>query len=220
MNNHRKATPFCTAALVHNPHSLPALLHKAHLALQSSDYDVAISALSTAQEHHPSASSTINPLLNKAHTLLRQSKTKDYYKVLGVPRDADERTIKRAYRLLTKQHHPDKAQRLGVPKDQAEKKMAAINEAYEVLSNPELRARFDAGDDPNSTDNQGQPFQGSAPWFFQHGGAGRGAGGGGGQQFVFRSGAGGFPGGGGQFKFPGGGAGGGGFQFPDGFQFP
>ena len=143
--------------------------------------------------------------------------------MLDVARDADDRTIKRAYRSLTKLHHPDKAQRLGVPKDQAEKKMAAINEAYEVLSNPELRARFDAGDDPNSTENQGSPFQGSPPWFFNQapGGGGRG------QQFVFRSGpGGGFPGGG-AFKFPGGGGGaggggarGGGFQFPDGFQFP
>ena len=78
--------------------------------------------------------------------------------------------------------------------------MAEINEAYEVLSDPELRARFDRGDDPNSQE-QGQPFQGS-PF------------GGGGQQFLFQQGGGGggFPGGG--FKFAQGGGGGGGFNFP------
>ena len=73
--------------------------------------------------------------------------------------------------------------------------MAEINEAYEVLSDPELRARFDRGDDPNSQEQQGTPFQGSP---FGGGGAG------GGQQFFFQQGGGGggFPGG---FKFAQGG---------------
>ena len=74
--------------------------------------------------------------------------------------------------------------------------MASINEAYEVLSDPELRRRFDNGDDPNSHEQQGNPFQGS-PF------GGHPFGGGGGQQF--------------QFKF---GGGSGGFQgFPNGFPF-
>ena len=72
--------------------------------------------------------------------------------------------------------------------------MAEINEAYEVLSDPELRARFDRGDDPNSQEQQGQPFHGS-PF-------GQGAGG---QQFFFQHGGG--------FKFQQGGN-------PFGFAFP
>lgn len=71
----------------------------------------------------------------------------------------------------------------GTSKEEAEKKMASINEAYEVLSNPELRARFDRGDDPNSNE-RGSPFQGSPfgnqHWAFQQ------PGGGGGQQFKFQ----------------------------------
>ena len=90
-------------------------------------------------------------------------------------------------------------------REEAEKKMAAINEAYEVLSDDELRARFDRGDDPNDLENQGSPFQGS-PF-------GQGAGG---QQFFFRSGPMGGQHGGGAFKFS---QGGGGFQFPQGFGF-
>ncbi len=86
--------------------------------------------------------------------------------------------------------------------------MAGINEAYEILSDPELRARFDRGDDPNNPEQQGQPFQGS-PF----------GGGAGGQQFFFRQGGGG-GGGGGAFKFQQQGGGGGGFQFPGGFGFP
>lgn len=218
MNNLKKATPFCEEALKHNPHSLAALLNRAQSQLEQEDYEGAISTLNTAKEHHPS-SNKIPPLLQKAHTLLKRSKSKDYYKILGVSRDADERDIKAAYRRLVKQHHPDKTMKAAKNKDdpkeadeikkQAEKKMAGINEAYEVLSNPELRARFDRGDDPNSHESQGQPFQGQ-PFFFQQGG--------GGQQFFFqqRGGEGGSgPFGGAQFKFqfPGGGGGGGGFPF-------
>ena len=120
--------------------------------------------------------------------------------MLGVDHDADDRTIKRAYRKLVKTSHPDKAASQGVSKEAAEKKMAAINEAYEVLSDQEKRAMFDRGDDPNSHEHQGSPFQGSA---FQ----------GGGQQFFFHSGGG--PGGGQRFFQQGGMP----FNFPGGFQF-
>lgn len=205
MNNRKKAAPFCADALNSNPISLHGLLHKAQDQVDAEEFEAAISTLETAKEHHPSASQETQPLLQKAHTLLKRSKTKDYYKVLGVATDADELAIKRAYRRMTKQHHPDKAVTQGVSLEQAQKKMAEINEAYEVLSDPELRARFDRGDDPNNPEQQqGGPFHGS-PF-------GQGAGG---QQFFFRQGGGG--GGGQQFKFQQGG--GGGFNFPGGFGF-
>jgi curved DNA-binding protein len=63
---------------------------------------------------------------------------KDYYKVLGVERKASEDEIKRAYRKLALKHHPDRN-----PNDQkAEEKFKEINEAYQVLSDPEKRARY------------------------------------------------------------------------------
>ncbi len=64
---------------------------------------------------------------------------KDYYKILGVPRDADENTIKRAYRELAKKYHPD----LNSGNKAAEEKFREINEAYEVLSDPQKRAKYD-----------------------------------------------------------------------------
>jgi DnaJ homolog subfamily C member 3 len=204
MNNHKRATPYCTEALKHNPESLHGLLSQAQRELDADDFEAAIRTLETAKEHHPQHGK-IQELLHKAHTLLKRSKQKDYYKVLGVSRDADEREIKKAYRKLSKQFHPDKASAQGITPEEAQTKMAAINEAYEVLSDPELRSRFDNGDDPNNPEQQGNPFQGSP---FGHGQ--------GGQQFFFRQGPGqGFPGGG--FKFQ---QGGGGFQFPGGFGFP
>jgi DnaJ family protein C protein 3 len=195
MNNKKRAQPYCEENLQLNPDSLPALLFKARRQIDSEEYEAAMQTLNHAKEHHPGASQ-IGPLLQKAHMLLKRSKNKDYYKVLEVSNDADERTIKKAYRTLIKKYHPDKAVASGMSKDESEKKMAAINEAYEVLSDPEKKAQFDRGDDPNSHENQnqGNPFQGSPfggagqQFFFQSGG------GGGGQRFQFQ---GGFPFGGG-----------------------
>lgn len=172
------------------------------MAIDEDNFEDAVRILNNAKEHHDS--SEISSLLQKAHTLMKRSQQKDYYKVLGVSRDADDRTIKRAYRKLTKEHHPDKATSRGVSKEDAEKKMAGINEAYEVLSNPELKERFDNGDDPNDPNPHGggNPFQGSP-----FGGPG------GGQHFFFQQG-GPFQGGGQRIKFDFSGG------FPGGFPFP
>jgi len=64
---------------------------------------------------------------------------RDYFKVLGVERGADTDTIKRAFRKLARQYHPDVN-----PGDQgAEAKFKEVSEAYEVLSDPEKRARYE-----------------------------------------------------------------------------
>src|SRR6201990_1682257 len=63
---------------------------------------------------------------------------KDYYEVLGVPRDADQETIRRAYRKLARTYHPD----LNSDSD-AEDRFKELGEAYEVLSDPDKRERFD-----------------------------------------------------------------------------
>ncbi len=199
MNNPRRATPFCTETLTLNPHSLYGLLHSAQTHLDAERYEAAIQSLNTAKDHHPSHSSTIQQKLQTAHLELKKSKQKDYYKVLSLSRDASDRDIKKAYRALTKTHHPDKAMARGVTKEDAEKKMASINEAYEVLSDPELKQRYDSGEDPNDpmARSGGHPFEGQG---FPFGGAG------GGQQFFFQQGGGGGGGGGSRtFKFQGGG---------------
>lgn len=64
---------------------------------------------------------------------------KDYYRILGVERNADEKAIKRAYRQLAVKFHPDKN-----PGDkEAENRFKEINEAYEVLGDPQKRAKYD-----------------------------------------------------------------------------
>ena len=65
---------------------------------------------------------------------------KDYYATLGVKPDADEQTIKQAYRKLARQYHPD----VNPGDKQAEEHFKEINEAYEALSDPDKRQKYDA----------------------------------------------------------------------------
>ncbi len=91
-------------------------------------------------------------------------KFKDYYEIMGVPRDAAQDEIKRAYRGLARKYHPDVSS-----EPDAEERFKEVGEAYEVLKDPEKRAaydqlgtRFKAGEDfrPPPGWNQGFEFHG------------------------------------------------------------
>ncbi|HNT77425.1 MAG TPA: J domain-containing protein [Anaerolineae bacterium] len=77
---------------------------------------------------------------------------KDYYQILGVPREASDKDIKQAYRKLARQYHPDMN-----PNDKsAEEKFKDINEAYEVLSDPQKRKMYEQfGSDWSAWQRQG-----------------------------------------------------------------
>ena len=74
---------------------------------------------------------------------------RDYYEVLGVDKSASEDEIKRAYKKMARKYHPD----LNPDNKEAEEKFKEVNEAYEVLSDSDKKARYDqfgfAGVDPN-----------------------------------------------------------------------
>ncbi|RKF63183.1 DnaJ-like protein subfamily C member 3 [Erysiphe neolycopersici] len=163
-NNHKKARSWCDEALEYNKLSLYGILSRVQNQIQNEQYEAAIRTLNDASKNHPD-SDEINEMLQEAQIALKRSKTKDYYKVLGIPRDADERQIKAAYRRLVKIHHPDKAHKQGISKEEAEKKMAAVNEAHEILSDPELKVRYDHGDDPNDPESHSQAHFQQGGWY-------------------------------------------------------
>jgi len=71
------------------------------------------------------------------------SSKKDYYKVLGVSRNASQKEIKKAYKEKALKYHPDRAERSGLDPKVAEEKFKEIGEAYSVLSDEEKRAAYD-----------------------------------------------------------------------------
>ena len=119
----------------------------------------------------------------------------DYYKILGIDKNATEADIKKAYRKMARKYHPD----LNPNDKEAEKKFKEVNEANEVLSDAENRKKYDAyGENwkqgnayananqqryqrpPNQGSRGGNPFEGDYSDFFENmfGGAGGGARGG------------------------------------------
>ncbi|MCI5903020.1 MAG: DnaJ domain-containing protein [Blautia sp.] len=91
---------------------------------------------------------------------------KDYYEILGLNKDADEKEIKKAYRKLAKQYHPDTNQ----GDREAELRFREITEAYEVLSDPEKRKQYDSGGETGSEENMDDFF---SDLFGRHSGFGR-----------------------------------------------
>ncbi|KAJ3265504.1 hypothetical protein HK104_006283, partial [Borealophlyctis nickersoniae] len=121
---------------------------------------------------------------------------KDYYGILGVSKDADEETLKKAYRKQALKWHPDRNPN---NKEMADRKFKEVSEAYEVLSDKNKRAVYDQfgeeglkGGMPNGAGGGAGGF----PAGFSFGGPG-GGGFPGGPTFTFTSGG---PGGGGGFR--------------------
>jgi curved DNA-binding protein len=107
---------------------------------------------------------------------------KDYYGVLGISRDASEQDIKQAYRKLARKHHPD----MNRDDKSAEDRFKEVNEAYEVLSDPEKRKMYDQfGSEWKTWQQQGG---GSPDDFWQQWGAGQQPGAPGGARYTWSTG--------------------------------
>eukprot|EP01006_Ploeotia_vitrea_P041540 TRINITY_DN66546_c11_g5_i1.p2 TRINITY_DN66546_c11_g5~~TRINITY_DN66546_c11_g5_i1.p2 ORF type:complete len:284 (+),score=177.61 TRINITY_DN66546_c11_g5_i1:619-1470(+) len=182
MGKGKEALAACNKAMEHNPTSGDILCDRAEAHMKLEEWQEAINDYREASQH--GGGDRARQGQHKAEIELKKSKRKDYYKILGVSRNANARDIKRAYRKLALKWHPDKHQS-DEDKEAASKKFHDIGRAYEVLSDDELRARFDSGEDLEDQNGgggggggpRGHPFQ-----FFQQGGR---RGGGGGFSFHF-----------------------------------
>ncbi|MCJ1307244.1 hypothetical protein MMC25_000890 [Agyrium rufum] len=227
----KSAIADCTRALALDPSYLKARKTLARAHGEAGNWEDAAREYKAIAETHPSEPGIAKEVRN-AELELKKAKRKDYYKILGVEKDAGDNEIKKAYRKLAIVHHPDK----NPGDEEAEIRFKDIGEAYETLSDPAKRARYDSGEDlidPSEMFGGGGAgmggmgggmggFGGIDPEILMNmmggmGGGGRAGGGGGGPTFSFSTGPGGgaspFGGAGGRQR--GAGAGG----FPGGFSF-
>lgn len=176
-----KALQWCSKALEVNPENSDALCGRAEAYLLSEDFEEAVRDYEKAHNINQQ-DRRVNEGFQKAQRLLAASKRKDYYKILNVPRTASKRDIKKAYRKLAQEWHPDKYKG-DLSSEAVLKKMSAINEAYETLSDDEKRQMFDNGVDPNDNGGQQAHTHQGHPFFFHQGGGGGSPFGGGGHPF-------------------------------------
>ncbi len=147
-------------------------------------FDDALKALEDCSKKHKD--SRLQEAIKACQKAKHDAANPDYYKLLGLERDASEKQIKLAYRKLAQKYHPDKMKN-ATPEERrrAELKMGLINRANDVLSDKEKRSQYDRGIDPENP--QGGPFGHGGPGARQQPGGGFhfGGGGGGGVPFEF-----------------------------------
>mmetsp|Transcript_22985 Transcript_22985/g.32383 ORF Transcript_22985/g.32383 Transcript_22985/m.32383 type:complete len:497 (+) Transcript_22985:329-1819(+) len=170
MRNHSKVIQDCTSAIQLDNAYLKAYIRRAASYLligeesdiQSAiqDYNQAMTLLppkGQGSEKEKETKRDIQSKLRAAQVQLKRAKQKDFYKILNIPRDASEAEIKKSYKKAALKWHPDRhASSSDEKKKEAEKVFRDVNLAYEVLSDPVKKQKYDNGADETELDNPGQ----------------------------------------------------------------
>ncbi|KAI1854666.1 hypothetical protein JX266_000784 [Neoarthrinium moseri] len=142
LKQYDEAIADCDKAISLDASYLKARKTKANALGQAERWEDAAREWKSVQEMDPEDRNIAKEIRN-AELELKKSQRKDYYKILGVAKDADDNAIKKAYRKAAIVHHPDKN-----PGDEAAaERFKDIGEAYETLSDSQKRARYDSGED-------------------------------------------------------------------------
>ncbi|XP_017483875.1 PREDICTED: dnaJ homolog subfamily C member 3-like [Rhagoletis zephyria] len=169
--NSDDAVEVCTEAHKLNPDDPYVLCDRADAYINAERFDEAATDYQKAHQIDENMTRAKEGY-SRAQKLKKQSKKRDYYKILGVSRSASKKEIMRAYRKLASKWHPD--QYHGDEKQKAEKMFIDIASAKEVLTNAEKRQKFDNGEDPLDPEQQngfsGQGFNPFAQGFDPFGG--------------------------------------------------
>lgn len=173
----------CEIVLKRDENNVDALIQHAEALLILGSVKQIERAQRSLQKAIDQGSREAQEVMQRANRALHIAKRKDYYKILGLEKTASARDIRKAYKRAALKYHPDKIKKSDITPEEAQEKYADVQEAYEVLNDPEKRKRWDRGEDVNDRQQQGfNPFHGSG---FPFGGFG---GGGGGFNFNFRRG--------------------------------
>ncbi len=107
-------------------------------------------------------SCSLHPLsVTTLHRLLKLSKRKDYYKILGIERGATDLEIKKAYKQKALRHHPDRhVDAEPEEREEEEKIFKEVSEAYCVLSDQRKKMRYDSGQDMEEMGGMGEYWGG------------------------------------------------------------
>lgn len=174
INKLNQAVDDCTTAISLNENYMKAYLRRAKSYMDLEMYEEAVRDYERIWRKDRTREN--KRLLDQAKLELKKSKRKDYYKVLGIPKDATVDDIKKAYRKRALLHHPDRHS--SAPDDikrEQEKKFKELGEAYNILSDPKKRVRYDEGrdlDDMDGFSSEANPhvfrtfFENNGPGFF------------------------------------------------------
>ncbi|XP_055636030.1 dnaJ homolog subfamily C member 7 isoform X2 [Toxorhynchites rutilus septentrionalis] len=188
LGNMREAITDCTCALNLNEKYMKALLQRAKLHYNLENFEECVKDYEKALKFEKTVE--LKNLLKDAKLQLKKSKRKDYYKILGVSKQATEDEIKKAYRKRALVHHPDRhANSSEEEKKEQERKFKEVGEAYTVLSDAGKKTRYDSGYDIDDLEQSDIDPQHMFRQFFQFQGADTGFGGGFGgnnSNFTFR----------------------------------
>lgn len=136
----------CTSALENNPAYLKALILRAKSYNELQKYEECVKDYEAALKMEKT--SEIKNLLREAKHSLKLSKRKDYYKILGIDKNATDNDIKKAYRKRALVHHPDRhANASDEEKREQERQFKEVGEAYTILSDSQKKSRYDNGQD-------------------------------------------------------------------------
>ena len=197
MGKSNEAIDACDHAYKLNNNNMDVLLRKATILENREELEAALRELRTIEQNDPHFHE-IDKKIERMEKLIKAKKNRNYWKILGLKRNASDKEIKKAYKKLAILYHPDRCGQNDQTTDwsaaKCEEEFRNIADAKEVLTNDEMRKLYDQGVDPMDPESK-QEHERS-----QHG-----------HGFPFGGGFHGGPFGGGGFRQQGGG--GGGFKF-------
>ncbi|KAK2726388.1 hypothetical protein QYM36_000727 [Artemia franciscana] len=155
LGNHSQTVDECSAALNLNNGYIKALLLRAKSYKSLEKHEECVRDYEACMKLEKNANRETQRLLHEAKLALKKSKQKDYYKILGVKKNANNDEIKKAYKKQALLHHPDRySSATEEERKKHEDNFKELGEAYTVLSNPMSKSRYDKVYEDKEIDEQ------------------------------------------------------------------